>query len=72
VLRVAAEQQARLIVVHDPGTVSGRLLSASWDFVTHHAPCHVLVDRSALSRRPMALLRLWLWLSPKRSRMPGS
>jgi hypothetical protein len=44
-LRVAADRRARLVVVEDRADGAGKPLSATWDFLTHHAPCSVLVTR---------------------------
>jgi RimJ/RimL family protein N-acetyltransferase/nucleotide-binding universal stress UspA family protein len=46
-LDVAIETRARLIVVDggEAPDASGRLLGSTWDHVSHHAPCDVLVAR---------------------------
>ena len=48
VLDVAAEARARLIVVDDAGgsDPAGRLLGSTWDHLSHHAPCSVLIARA--------------------------
>jgi len=47
-LHVAWEEQARLIVVGDPGGdhPAGGLVKPPWDHVTHHADCDVLIARA--------------------------
>lgn len=47
-LDAAIETRARLIVVGDTGGdegIAGRLLGSTWDHVSHHAPCDVLIGR---------------------------